>query len=173
MRSCPVCADFKLFESVGWIHRKDDIYSVFMKCPDCGHLTGNNVELDPPLITEENMGGINLSGVEPYQSAEWEDATTLSFKVPVLNEKEIGGLRGETRCRVCGRLLTAPESVKRGIGPVCLRHLLNAQARAGIRVAEVDIKADYAVLAAPGSFPEGEIDHDRVAKIVNIEEKEQ
>jgi len=119
MRSCSVCADFKHFESVGWIHRKDDIYSVFMKCPDCGYLTGNNVELDPPLITEENMGGINLSGVEPYQSAEWEDATTLSFKVPVLNEKEIGGLRGETRCRICGRLLTAPVSVKRGIGPVC------------------------------------------------------
>jgi len=28
-------------------------------------------------------------------------------------------MSGETRCRVCGRLLTAPLSVERGIGPVC------------------------------------------------------
>ena len=28
-----------------------------------------------------------------------------------------------TRCRVCGRKLTDPESVKRGIGPICLKHL--------------------------------------------------
>jgi len=26
---------------------------------------------------------------------------------------------GSARCRVCGRLLTVPESVDRGIGPVC------------------------------------------------------
>ena len=26
---------------------------------------------------------------------------------------------GSTRCRVCGRLLTNPKSVERGIGPVC------------------------------------------------------
>jgi len=26
-----------------------------------------------------------------------------------------------TRCRVCGRKLTAPKSVERGIGPVCLK----------------------------------------------------
>ncbi|HUW44785.1 MAG TPA: DUF6011 domain-containing protein [Dehalococcoidia bacterium] len=29
----------------------------------------------------------------------------------------------ETRCRVCGRLLTVPESVDRGIGPVCWARL--------------------------------------------------
>ena len=28
-----------------------------------------------------------------------------------------------TRCRVCGRRLTDPESVKLGVGPVCLRRL--------------------------------------------------
>lgn len=28
-------------------------------------------------------------------------------------------MSGETRCRVCGRLLTAPLSVRRGVGPVC------------------------------------------------------
>lgn len=28
-------------------------------------------------------------------------------------------MSGETRCRVCGRLLTVKESVERGIGPVC------------------------------------------------------
>lgn len=29
-------------------------------------------------------------------------------------------MSGETHCRVCSRLLTAPLSVERGIGPVCL-----------------------------------------------------
>ena len=33
----------------------------------------------------------------------------------------------ETRCRICGRLLTNPVSVERGIGPVCWRRLMNAQ----------------------------------------------
>jgi len=28
-------------------------------------------------------------------------------------------MSGETRCRICGRLLTNPVSVDRGIGPVC------------------------------------------------------
>uniref|UniRef100_A0A6M3LYZ3 Uncharacterized protein n=1 Tax=viral metagenome TaxID=1070528 RepID=A0A6M3LYZ3_9ZZZZ len=32
-------------------------------------------------------------------------------------------MSGETRCRVCGRLLTAPLSVERGIGPVCWARL--------------------------------------------------
>ena len=27
-------------------------------------------------------------------------------------------------CRVCGRRLTAPESVKRGIGPVCVKNIM-------------------------------------------------
>jgi len=29
----------------------------------------------------------------------------------------------ETRCRVCGRRLTDPDSVKKGIGPVCAENL--------------------------------------------------
>jgi len=33
-------------------------------------------------------------------------------------------MSGEVRCLICGRLLTAPKSVKRGIGPVCLARLL-------------------------------------------------
>ena len=32
-----------------------------------------------------------------------------------------------TRCMVCGRRLTNPDSVKRGIGPVCLRRLKKNQ----------------------------------------------
>lgn len=88
MRSCPVCGDFKLFEPVGWIHRKDDIYSTFMKCPDCGYQTGANVELDPLTMTVENLMGIDLKGIEPYQSSDWTQATTLSFKVPP-EQKEI------------------------------------------------------------------------------------
>ena len=28
-----------------------------------------------------------------------------------------------TRCSVCGRLLTAPLSIRRGIGPVCLKKI--------------------------------------------------
>ena len=82
MRRCPVCKEFKTFEAVGWIHRKDEIYSTFMKCPDCGYITGNNVELDPPMMTTKNFGGKNLEGIEPYQSADWERATTFSFKMP-------------------------------------------------------------------------------------------
>lgn len=35
----------------------------------------------------------------------------------------VSKMSGETRCRVCGRLLTAKESVERGIGPVCWRRL--------------------------------------------------
>ena len=30
---------------------------------------------------------------------------------------------GSTTCRICGRRLTNPVSVKRGIGPVCLARL--------------------------------------------------
>ena len=33
-----------------------------------------------------------------------------------------------TRCRICGRRLTAPESVKKGIGPVCERRLKRREA---------------------------------------------
>jgi len=32
-------------------------------------------------------------------------------------------MSGETRCSVCGRRLTAPVSVDRGIGPVCWARL--------------------------------------------------
>ena len=71
---------------MGWVHRKDDIYSVFMKCPDCDYITGNNVELDPPSINEGNLMGENLAGVEPYQSSEWEEATTFSFKFRVTHK---------------------------------------------------------------------------------------
>jgi len=33
----------------------------------------------------------------------------------------------ETRCRICGRRLTVPESVKREIGPVCWGRLKRAE----------------------------------------------
>jgi len=32
-----------------------------------------------------------------------------------------------TRCRICGRLLTNPKSVERGIGPVCWARLKAGQ----------------------------------------------
>ena len=33
-------------------------------------------------------------------------------------------MTGETRCIICGRLLTDPLSVKRGMGPVCWAAIL-------------------------------------------------
>jgi len=33
-------------------------------------------------------------------------------------------MSSETKCMICGRLLTDPVSVKRGIGPVCYAAIL-------------------------------------------------
>ena len=38
----------------------------------------------------------------------------------------------ETRCLICGRRLTDPVSVRRGIGPVCLARILKRRREGGL-----------------------------------------
>jgi len=47
---------------------------------------------------------------------------------------------GSTTCRVCGRRLTHPESVKRGIGPVCWARIQKE------RIAEEEPRGELKIL---------------------------
>lgn len=61
------------------------------------------------------------------------ELTVVVFPADVKIVKALKTFDESTTCRICGRALTHPESVKRGIGPTCWKRLNQALKDHGLK----------------------------------------
>jgi len=76
---CGVCGGRDSKISLGYIPRGRDRFTTFRQCVVCEAVFLHNIEVDSSI---GSLAGKDLSGVEPYCSASFEEIPVLNFKTP-------------------------------------------------------------------------------------------